>query len=97
MPSSGSSSDGSGVTPGGTGESFYSSGIAVGGGVSGTGGDGKVAIVFNISVTAKYKVSGDWKDVNNIYYKVSGSWKQITAAYFKVSGTWKALFNSGCL
>jgi len=96
VPSSGSSDDGSGTSPGGTSESFYSSGIAIGGASSGgVGGDGKVVVVFNISVTAKVKVGGTYKDVNNIFYKVSGTWKTITAAYFKVSGTYKALFNSG--
>ena len=63
--------------------------------LSGSGGDGKVVVVFDIDVTAKYKVGGVWKDVNNMWYKVSGSWKKLTAAYVKVSGTWKALFNSG--
>ena len=95
VPTSGSADDGSGVTPGGTGEGYYSSGIAVGGYPSGTGGNGKAVIVFNVGVQAHTKVSGTWKSINEMYTKVSGSWKRITAGYHKVSGTWKALFNSG--
>ena len=95
VPSSGSSSVGSGVTPGGTGESHYSAGVAVGGGAGGTGADGKAVVIFNIGVQANHKVSGDWKSINAMYYKVSGAWKQITAGYYKVGGTWKALFNAG--
>lgn len=94
-PSGGTQGNGSGRTPAGTGSGFYTSGIAVGGSATGTGGNGKAVIVLNISVQAKYKVSGEWKDVNSIKYKVSGAWKNITAAYYKVSGEWKALFNSG--
>ena len=89
------SSVGSGVTPGGTGSPHYSSGIAVGGQPSSSGGDGKAVIIFNIGVQASTKVSGAWKEINAIYHKVSGSWKRITAGYYKVGGVWKALFNSG--
>ena len=93
----GSTSSGSARTPGGTGESQYQSGVGVGGNPAGTGGNGLAVLVFDIGVQAKTKVSGTWKDINNIYTKVSGSWKQITAGYYKVSGTWKALFNSGII
>jgi hypothetical protein len=89
------SSVGSGVTPGGTGSAYYSSGIAVGGQPSSSGGDGKAVVIFNIGVQANYKVSGTWKSINAMYQKVSGSWKRITAGYYKVGGVWKALFNSG--
>ena len=95
VPSSGSENNGSGATPGGTGESYYQSGVAVGAGNSASGGNGLAVVVFNIGVQASNKVSGTWKDINAMYYKVSGVWKQITAGYYKVSGTWKALFNSG--
>jgi len=89
------SSVGSGVTPGGTGSPYYSSGIAIGGNPSSPGGDGKAVVIFNIGVQANYKVSGTWKSINAMYQKVSGSWKRITAGYYKVGGVWKALFNSG--
>ena len=89
------SSVGSGVTPGGTGSAYYTSGLAVGGNPSGPGADGKAVVVFNIGVQANYKVGGTWKSIDAMYHKVSGSWKRITAGYYKVSGTWKALFNSG--
>ena len=89
------SSVGSGVTPGGTGSLHYSSGVAVGGNPSNSGGDGKAVVIFNIGVQANHKVSGTWKSINAMYYKVSGTWKRITAGYYKVGGVWKALFNSG--
>ena len=95
-PSSGTESNGSGVTPGGTSEAFYQSGVAVGGtATSGNGADGLAVIVFNIGVQSSTKISGVWTDVTNIYTKVSGVWREITEAYVKVSGTWRALFNSG--
>ena len=92
----GTESNGSGVTPGGTGEANYSAGVAVGGTPSGgSGANGLAVIVFNIGVQGYYKVSGDWKALNSMFAKVSGTWKQITAGYVKVSGTWKAMFNNG--
>ena len=91
----GTESNGSGVTPGGTGSQYYTAGVAVGGGGSGSGADGKAVVVFNIGVQANYKVSGTWKNINDMYTKVSGAWKRITAGYYKVGGVWKALFNSG--
>ena len=92
----GNQDNGSGVTPGGTGEANYSAGVAVGGTPSGgSGANGLAVIVFNIGVQGYYKVSGDWKALNSMYAKVSGTWKQITAGYVKVSGTWKAMFNNG--
>ena len=92
---SGTEDNGSGITPGGTGVSQYTAGVAVGGGPAQTGGNGKAVIVFTVGVQAHYKVSGAWKETTNLYTKVSGTWKEITAAYTKVSGTWRALFNSG--
>jgi hypothetical protein len=89
------SSVGSGTTPEGTGSAYYSSGVAVGGNPSSSGGDGKAVVIFNVGVQANYKVSGVWKSINEMYYKVSGQWKRITAGYYKVGGVWKALFNSG--
>ena len=71
------------------------SGIAVGGGASQPGGNGRAVLIFTIGVQAYYKVAGSWKNTNNMYVKVAGAWKAITAAYVKVSGNWKALFNSG--
>jgi hypothetical protein len=95
VPSSGSSSDGSGVTPGGTGESNYTAGVAVGGQPSSPGADGKAVVVFNIGVQGEFKVGGAWKTLTEAYFKVGGAWKQITAGYVKIGGAWKALFNSG--
>jgi hypothetical protein len=91
----GTESNGSGVTPGGTGSQYYTSGVARGGNPSRSGADGKAVVIFNIGVQANYKVSGTWKNINDMYTKVSGAWKRITAGYYKVGGVWKALFNSG--
>jgi len=93
--SGGSSVVASGVTPGGTGESYYVSGTSVGGNPAGPGSNGYAVVVFNIGVQANVKVGGVWKEVNDMYTKVSGAWKQITAGYTKVGGTWKAMFNAG--
>jgi hypothetical protein len=95
VPSSGSSSDGSGVTPGGTSESYYATGVAVGGNPSSSGGDGKAVVIFNVSVEGKFKVGGTWKNIEQAFFKVGGAWKQLTAGYVKIGGAWKALFNSG--
>ena len=95
VPSGGSESNGSGTVPGGTGESYYQSGVAVGGSPAQTGGNGRAVVVFNIGVQANYKVGGSWKSINSMHYKVAGAWKQITAGYVKDSGSWKALFNAG--
>ena len=95
LAAGGTESNGSGQTPGGTADPLYRTGIARGGNPSSSGANGLAVITFNIGVQAKHKVSGTWKDTNNLYYKVSGTWKNITAAYVKVAGTWKAMFNSG--
>ena len=85
----------SGVTPGGTGEAYYSSGVAVGGNAMATGADGKAVVIFNIGVQGEFKVGGAWKTLEQAFVKIGGTWKQITAGYVKVGGAWKALFNAG--
>ena len=101
VPSSGTSSDGSGVTPGVVtlvidSVQYYDSGVAVGSsGSAGSGGNGLAVVVFNVGVQASTKISGTWTDITNIFTKVSGVWKEVTAGFVKVSGEWKALFNSG--
>ena len=92
VPASGSNDVGSGITPGGTGSGYYSTGVAVGGASATTGGDGKAVLIFNVPSATNYKVGGEWKGIDEIYHKVSGNWKKITAAYTKVSGAWKAVF-----
>ena len=95
VPSSGSSSVGSGVTPGGTSEANYSAPVAVGGSPSSPGQDGNAVIVINIGVQGQLKVGGAWKTLQQAFFKVGGAWKQVTAGYVKVGGAWKALFNAG--
>ena len=97
VPSGGSADDGSGKTPGGTGNAYYASGIAVGGAESQAGANGKAVLIFNIPAEAKHKVSGSWKNINEMYTKVSGTWKRLLGGYTKVSGTWKAFFGADIL
>ena len=97
VPASGSSDDGSGVTPGGTASGYYATGVAVGGTSQTAGGNGRAVLIFNIPSASNYKVGGAWKKLNSMYHKVSGTWKNITAAYTKVSGQWKAIFASDVL
>lgn len=101
VPSGGTESNGSGITPGVTtleigGVQYYDSGVAVAGtATGGTGQNGLAVLVFNVGVQASNKISGTWTDITNIYTKISGVWTEITAGYVKVGGVWKALFQSG--
>ena len=97
VPSGGSSDAGSGITPGGAGSGFYSTGVALGGTSAKNGGDGKAVLIFNIPSGANYKVDGAWKKLEQVKHKVAGEWKNITAAYFKVGGAWKAIFANDVL
>ena len=92
VPSSGSSSNGSGVTPGGTTSGYYTTGAAVGGASATAGGNGRAVLIFNVPSASNYKVAGEWKKLDKIYYKVSGIWKNIKFGYTKVGGAWKAIF-----
>jgi hypothetical protein len=92
VPSGGSADDGSGITPGGTGSAYYSTGVAVGGATEVSGADGRAVLIFNIPSAANYKVAGEWKKLDQIYHKVSGAWKNIKMGYTKVGGAWKAFF-----
>jgi hypothetical protein len=88
----GTEANGSGITPGGTGSQYYTSGVAVAGGPGSSGADGKAVVIFNTNARGYVKVGGEWKIANALYYKVSGVWKRITSAFTKVGGTWKAIF-----
>ena len=92
VPSGGSEDNGSGKVPGGTGNAYYSSGIAEGGAESQAGGNGKAVLIFTIPAEGKHKVSGTWKNMTAIYTKVSGVWKRLLGGYTKVSGAWKAIW-----
>ena len=92
VPSGGSSDNGSGITPGGSGSGYYTSGVARGGTSQVNGGDGKAVLIFNVPSQTQYKVGGAWKKLNQIYNKVSGQWKEITGGYYKVGGVWKAIY-----
>lgn len=38
------------------------------------------------------KVSGAWKNIEEMHVRVSGSWKQIQEAYVRVGGVWKQFY-----
>ena len=97
VPSGGSEDNGSGPTPGGTGVSYYASGIATGGTESSSGGNGKAVLIFTIPAEGKFKDSGSWKNMSAIYTKVSGEWKRFLGGYYKVSGAWKAIWTNDIL
>lgn len=92
VPASGSSDNGSGVTPGGQASGYYSSGVATGGASNSAGGNGKAVLIFNIPSASNYKVGGAWKKLDQMYYKHNNVWKSIRMAYTKVGGVWKAIF-----
>jgi hypothetical protein len=41
------------------------------------------------------KVSGEWKQVPQIFVKVSGAWKTVSEAQVKVDGSWRKVEDSG--
>ena len=97
------SDDGSGQMPGGTGTqitinnqtiNLYQSGVAIGGNIASSGGNGLVIVVFHTSPLTKVKVGGVWKNISDIKFKKSGIWKSIQAAYVKVAGAWNVIFSS---
>lgn len=45
-------------------------------------------------MTANAKISGTWKDVEDIQCKVSGAWKTVDEGYVKVSGAWKQFYSA---
>ena len=92
VPSGGSEDNGSQITPGGTSNSFYETGIAKGGVAGQAGGNGKAVLIFTLEGTTNFKVDGNYKEIQEIYAKVSGVWKEIIQAYHKVSGAWKSVF-----
>lgn len=92
VPSGGSSDNGSGITPGGSGSGYFATGIATGGTAQSNGGDGRAVLIFTIPSKSSYKVGGTWKELNGIFNKVSGAWKKVTAGYYKVAGVWKAIY-----
>jgi hypothetical protein len=94
VPSGGSEDNGSGKVPGGTGNAYYTSGVAEGGEDCNPGGNGKAVLIFTIPAEGKHKVSGTWKNMTDIYTKVSGTWKKLLGGYYKVSGAWKAIWTT---
>ena len=64
---------------------------------SGSGGDGKAVLIFEIPAEGNFKVGSDWKKLSSIHQKVSGTWRRFIGGYYKVSGVWKAIWTSEIL
>jgi hypothetical protein len=75
---------------------YYKSGFA-GGGPSGGGNgqDGRIVLEIEPVGIVSTKVSGEWKQVPEIFVKVSGAWKTVSEAQIKVDGSWKKVEDSG--
>jgi hypothetical protein len=75
---------------------YYKSGFAGGGpGGSGNGQDGRIVLEIEPVGIVSTKVSGEWKQVPEIFVKVSGAWKSVSEAQIKVDGSWKKVEDSG--
>ena len=37
-------------------------------------------------------VSGEWKELSNLYARVSGEWKELTEGWARVSGEWQKIW-----
>ena len=112
-----SESNGSGTIPGQTnlsltgaeygdfnGVQLYTNSRAYGASKGKSGKDGKAVVVFNIPSDAKTKVSGQWKNISEMYQnrksvsptggELSNGWYRIIGGYYKVGGVWKTIFSS---
>ena len=110
-------SNGSGTIPGKTnltlsgaefgnfnGVQLYTNSRAYGASKGKSGKDGKAVVVFNIPSDAKTKVSGQWKNISEMYQnrksvsptggELSNGWYRIIGGYYKVGGVWKTIFSS---
>ena len=38
------------------------------------------------------RVSGEWKELSNLYARVSGEWKELTEGWARVSGEWQKVW-----
>ena len=80
----------------GVGTLYYKSGFAGGGSSGGGNGqDGRIVLEIEPVGIVSTKVSGEWKQVPQIFVKVSGAWKTVSEAQVKVDGSWKKVEDSG--
>ena len=80
----------------GVGTLYYKSGFAGGGSSGGGNGqDGRIILEFEPVGILSTKVSGEWKQVPEIFVKVSGAWKTVSEAQIKVDGSWRKVEDSG--
>ena len=80
----------------GVGTLYYKSGVAGGGSSGGGNGqDGRIVLEIEPVGIVSTKVSGEWKQVPEIFVKVSGAWKTVSEAQTKVDGTWRKVEDSG--
>ena len=75
---------------------YYKSGFAGGGSSGGGNGqDGRIILEIEPVGILSTKVSGEWKQVPEIFVKVSGAWKTVSEAQIKVDGSWRKVEDSG--
>jgi hypothetical protein len=75
---------------------YYKSGFAGGGSSGGGNGqDGRIVLEIEPVGIVSTKVSGEWKQVPEIFVKVSGAWKTVSEAQIKVDGSWRKVEDSG--
>jgi hypothetical protein len=89
--SSGAGQNPSGRFPGGLGNEYYRSGIAVGGTAGGAGSAGYAALEFDIPGTfVNTIVNGvlSFRAVTNTYVNINGTWTEVDTPYIKQDGTW---------
>ena len=80
----------------GVGTLYYKSGFAGGGSSGGGNGqDGRIVLEIEPVGILSTKVSGEWKQVPQIFVKVSGAWKTVSEAQIKVDGSWRKVEDSG--
>lgn len=80
----------------GVGTLYYKSGFAGGGSSGGGNGqDGRIVLEIEPVGILSTKVSGEWKQVPEIFVKVSGAWKTVSEAQIKVDGSWRKVEDSG--
>ena len=87
--SSGNAANPSGRTPGGAGNEYYRSGVAVGGAAGGnSGGVGYAVFEFDVPGTIVNTAAGGWDPAIETYIKVNGTWIRATTPYIKQGGIW---------
>jgi hypothetical protein len=72
-------------------EYYPGGGVAVGGAVNvaSPGGNGFVALVFQIGGGVLVKDNNEWKPTQTVYVKDADIWKEVQTIYINVDGIWQ--------